>query len=45
MLVIVILMSWFAPTIAEVQRRDDEAAESILQEYRQPFIDKVNESY
>lgn len=33
------------PTIAEVQRRDDEAAESILQEYRQPFIDKVNESY
>lgn len=33
------------PTISEVQRRDDEAAESILQENRQPFIDKVNEVY
>ncbi len=33
------------PTIAEFQRRDDEAAESILQENRQPFIDKVNKAY
>ena len=45
MLVVVIRMSWPAPTVAEVQRRDDAAAESILQENRQPFIDKVNEAY
>lgn len=33
------------PTVAEYQRRDDASAESIVQEYRQPFIDKVKEAY
>ena len=33
------------PTTDHLKRKDDKAAESILQEYRQPFIDKVNEAY
>ncbi len=33
------------PTVAVLQKQDDDAAESILQVYRQPFIDKVNKVY
>lgn len=33
------------PTIAEYQRRDDEAAAKVLQENRQSFIHKVSETY
>ena len=33
------------PTTEYLKNKDDKAAESILQEYQQPFIDKVNEAY